>query len=35
MKVLDFIRDHPVIFTAIVAFAAGDLIGFLFRGQFC
>ena len=33
-KVLDFIRDHPVVTTAVLAYAAGSLIGFLFGLQF-
>ena len=28
-KVMDFIRDHPIVTTAVVAYLAGHVIGFL------
>jgi hypothetical protein len=34
-KVMDFLKDHPVISAAVAAYVVGSMVGFLFRGQFC
>jgi hypothetical protein len=33
-KVMDFVRDHPVVTTAVVAYLCGHVIGFLLGVQF-